>query len=99
MSRGAGYLQRYLFGLLNGKELTFAEIIRIAKPHEVTYMPHLVRSMRRSLRKMIDDQVVIALGRGGPGDPHRYAVHPMLAALMEIERRNSAEQSHTSSPR
>ena len=79
MSRGAGYLQRYLFGLLlNGKELTFAEIIRIAKPHEVTYMPHLVRSMRRSLRKMIDDKVVIALGRGGPGGPHRYAVNPIL---------------------
>lgn len=93
MSRGPGYLQRYLFGLLNGEPITFAEILRIAKPHEVTYMPHIERSLRRSLKKMIDDQVVIALGRGGPGEPHRYAVHPMLAALIKIAPRDSAEQN------
>jgi hypothetical protein len=58
------------------------EILRIAKPHEVTYKPHMERSLRRSLRKMINAQVVVALGRGGPGDPHRYAVHPMLAAML-----------------
>ena len=35
-----------------------------------------VRSLRRALKKMIDDGFV-ALGRGGPGDPHRYGVDPI----------------------
>jgi hypothetical protein len=26
---------------------------------------------------MVRDQVFIALGSGGPGDPHRYFLHPL----------------------
>jgi hypothetical protein len=80
VSRGLGYLQRYLFSMLlnAGKPMTFAEIRRIAKPHENGYDPHLERSIRRTLKKLVDDRTVIPLGRGGPGDPHRYCIHPQF---------------------
>ena len=42
------------------------------------------RSLRRALRGLIGDGkmgAVIALGEGGPADPHRYAYNPIWAAL------------------
>jgi hypothetical protein len=35
MSRGPGYLQRYLFGLIQQKPMTFAEIRKIAQGDDI----------------------------------------------------------------
>jgi hypothetical protein len=80
MSRGFGYLQRYLFQMLRDEVLpmTFAEIVQVAKPHAAGYRSHLERSMRRALRTLAKAGLVIPLGRGGPGDPRRYCAHPMF---------------------
>jgi hypothetical protein len=32
--------------------LTFAQLVAVAKPHEITYRKYLVHSMRRALHKM-----------------------------------------------
>lgn len=62
MSRGPGYLHYYLFQTISAADhpLTFAEIIAIAKPHEEEYRPHMVRSMRRTLAKMVAGNVLCA---------------------------------------
>ena len=84
MSRGPGCLQRYLFNTLRRGDhaMTFTEIIAIAKPHESGYRPHVERSLRRALKRMIDDGVVFTAGRGGPGDPQRYFLHPLLGGAV-----------------
>jgi hypothetical protein len=38
----------------------------------------LERSMRRALKSLVDERIIIALGGGGPGDPHRYCINPTL---------------------
>jgi hypothetical protein len=86
MSRGPGKLQHYLFVTIrhSGTPLTFAEILKLAYPPEEPYWPPLpweIRSLRRALHKMVKDKVVLTVGAGGPGDPYRYCIHPMLVAL------------------
>jgi hypothetical protein len=49
-------------------------------PFEATF----VRSVRRALRKMVDNKAIVALGKGGPRKPHRYSVDLMIA-VMAIE--------------
>jgi hypothetical protein len=34
------------------------------------------------LKRMIDDGVVFTAGRGGPGDPQRYFLHPLLGGAL-----------------
>jgi hypothetical protein len=34
------------------------------------------------LRSLVRDQIIIALGGGGRGDPHRYFLHPHAAVIM-----------------
>lgn len=75
MSRGHGCLQRYLFEVLAHKPMTFAEIRKVAACEGY---PTVERSLRRSLRKMVDDKTVVTTGRGGPGDPSRYEISPLL---------------------
>jgi len=43
--------------------------------------PTFERSLRRALRKMVDDGVVKTVGDGGPRDPARYHVDPLLLAM------------------
>lgn len=88
MSRGPGWIQRALYlTILHGhKPMTFANIRdHIAKardyPPGVTMLPDFQRSVRRALKRMVDDQAIIALGKGGPADPHRYCPNPMLVAM------------------
>jgi hypothetical protein len=75
MSRGPGYLQRYLFGLIQQKPMTFAEIRKIAQGDDITMSvakPSGERSLRRALLKMVRDGAVITEGRGYAGNPYRY---------------------------
>jgi DNA-binding PadR family transcriptional regulator len=74
MSRGPGYLQRYLFGLIQQKPMTFAEIRKIAQDDVTSFVtrPSMERSLRRALLKMVRDGAVITEGRGDVGNPYRY---------------------------
>jgi hypothetical protein len=76
--------------LLNSdRALTFAEICLLGRFVEgdtfQAFMPALrpgqVRSLRRALQKMVADDAVLALGQGGPAEPHRYSLNPMVFAL------------------
>ena len=88
MSRGPGTLQRYLFLTLrqSDKPLTFAEILKMAyppEPHEYQPVSWEIRSLRRALYKMVKDNAVLTIGTGGPADPHRYCIHPIIEALIK----------------
>jgi hypothetical protein len=83
MSRGLGTLQRYLFQAMrhSGKPLTFAEIVETAYPPEPDeYLPVSweIRSLRRALYTMVEDNGIIRTGEGGPADPYRYCINPMI---------------------
>jgi hypothetical protein len=88
MSRGPGAMQRYLVYLIrvHGKPVTFAELRAIIlkagnAPAGAVLRPPVERSLRRALRSLVRDQIIIAFGGGGPGDPHRYFLHPSFAAI------------------
>jgi hypothetical protein len=91
MSRGPGQLQKYLFLTIHrsGKPLTFGEIVKLAYPLDAPNRPPQawkIRSLRRALHKMVKDNIVLASGVGGPGDPHRYSINPMVLTLAESDR-------------
>jgi hypothetical protein len=66
----AGSLRKYR------KPVLFSDICTAEDP------PAFVRSVRRALQSLIRKEVVIALGKGGRADPHRYCLHPVVAANM-----------------
>jgi hypothetical protein len=35
------------------------------------------RSCRRALKRLVDGNIILALGGGGPGAPHRYWLNPL----------------------
>jgi hypothetical protein len=89
MSRGPGAMQRYLVYLIrvHGKPVTFAELRAIIlkagnAPAGAVLRPPVERSLRRALRSLVRDQIIITLGGGGRGDPHRYFLHPQAAAFI-----------------
>lgn len=86
MSRGPGYMQQYLFKTImaHGRPITFAELRRIAIDGNGFLTFSEERSLRRALHTMVRDGAIIALGKGGRADPHRYAVNPMVAAMAGI---------------
>jgi hypothetical protein len=85
MSRGPGKLQRLLFQIISdsSEPKTFSEL----RGGDVD--PAFERSCRRALRSMVDSGAILALGKGGPGNPHRYRVNPMLPILAEALRDES----------
>src|SRR5262249_13495163 len=90
MSRGLGLIQRWLFNLLhsNEKPMTFAEILARAYPagsYERDMAKIIggskvgrVRSLRRTLLKMVRDDALVTLGSGRRGDPHRYEINGFI---------------------
>jgi hypothetical protein len=40
-----------------------------------------VRSLRRAMKSLVDDHSLIAIGEGGPADPKRYWLNPMMIAM------------------
>jgi hypothetical protein len=97
MSHGPGITQRFLWQTvcIHGKPMTFAEIRSVAAyaailPGVVRLAPSVERSLRRALQTMVRDEVLLALGSGGRGDPHRYFPNPLLAAAAGDEARFEA---------
>lgn len=87
MSRGLGRLQRIILAKLedSAKLMTFEQIMGPLPDHGCGFHPYLIRSVRRALRKLIDDEYVLAAGVGGPRSPHRYFIHPIRLAYSEID--------------
>ena len=80
MSRGPGKLQRVLFQIIrdSSEPKTFAQL----RGGDVD--PVYERSCRRALKHMVDDNIILTLGKGGPADPHRYYVNPLLSIAAEV---------------
>jgi len=86
-------VQRYLFRLVrdSNKPMTFANILARAFPegsYEADMVKALgpgnvarVRSLRRAMKSLVDDNMLIAIGDGGPADPKRYWANPMMIAM------------------
>jgi hypothetical protein len=110
MSRGPGYVQRYIFGLLmqNKKPMTFAEILARAYPpgsFEGDMAKEFgganvggVRSLRRALHKGIKDGALVAFGKGGRADPHRYYIDEIALAMMAKDEAEYEEMTRWSQP-
>src|SRR5262249_9169463 len=74
-----------------GKPTTFADICAIVD-EEVTRAPGTIvcvpseGSLRRALDEMVEDNPqarLLAMGGGGPGDPVRYFLHPVMLGGIE----------------
>ena len=70
-------MQRYLFELLyeNEKPMTFAAIRRAASGEDLVFRFAVERSLRRNLKRMVDNEVVVANG-------DCYCIHPRILAIM-----------------
>jgi hypothetical protein len=80
MSRGLGKSsQRAIWEIImhRGKPVTFAEMCAGAN-----LGASLESSFRRALHKMVKDGGLIAIGNGGPSDPFRYFIHPLIISMM-----------------
>jgi hypothetical protein len=86
-------MQRFLLATIGQADapMTFADIFAVAFP-EGSYEADLakvlggsnmpkVRSLRRALKKLCDDGAILSLGKGGRGDPYRYCLDPIIAAI------------------
>jgi hypothetical protein len=105
MSRGLGELPREIKDALtflwNHKQTTqFANIravvlIRHGGEGGDTMESTYERSMRRALKGLLDGgDVVIFDGKGGPGDPHRYANVEDFASLYVRKGRKVRDATH-----
>jgi hypothetical protein len=86
-------MRQYLLGVIgqSDKPMTFAEIAARAFPEgsfeaDMTKLLGAsnvarVRSLRRALHKLCDRNVLLAVGQGGRGDPHRYCFDPLFVAI------------------
>jgi len=71
-------MQRYLFELLyeSKKPMTFAAVRRAAAAGEdLVFRLTVERSLRRALKRMVDNEVVDANG-------DTYCIHPKILAIM-----------------
>jgi hypothetical protein len=70
-------MQRYLFELLyeNEKPMTFAAIRRAAAGEDFAFRLTVERSLRRALKRMVDNEVIDANG-------DRYCIHPRILVTM-----------------
>jgi hypothetical protein len=90
MSRGLGKMQKGLMAMIrqHGKPMTFEDMranIRQgigAKPDDAKLRVSFERSMRRALHRLTSDHLLLAMGDGGPGDPLRYFIHPLMIGMM-----------------
>jgi hypothetical protein len=82
MSHGFGKWQRALLTIIqrHGEPMTFAEM---RGPDDERLPAAVERAARRALRRLTEDNVLITIGHGGPGDPLRYDVHPLFRDMEE----------------
>jgi hypothetical protein len=72
---------------LHGKPITFADIrshVNEGRGVEPGAKLRLAfeRSMRRALHQLVSKFLLVAIGDGGPGDPLRYFIHPLVIGAM-----------------
>jgi hypothetical protein len=90
MSRGLGRIQNGVMLTIqcHGKPMTFADIRAYvrrdlgAQPNE-KLRASFERSLRRAIQRLVRDWHLIAIGDGGPRDPCRYFLHPMLIGMLD----------------
>jgi len=72
-----GSMQRYLFELLyeSDKPMTLAAIRRAAAGEDFVFRFTVERSLRHALKRMVDNEVVVANG-------DRFCIHPRILAIM-----------------
>src|SRR5262249_17469884 len=76
VSRGHGHMQQAMISMLSrSMPVTFSGL---CKRVNFKQRPALEGSARRALQSRVDDRTVMALGGGGPSDPHRYCINPAL---------------------
>ena len=97
MSRGFGRLQRELFATIrrHAKPMAFDEmraalLQNAGEEPDAGLNPSFERSVRRALRRLIRDGVLVALGGGGRADPFRYfmsmtSIATVIASTSEEE--------------
>ena len=70
-------MERYLFELLyeSEKPMTFAAIRRAAAREDFVFRFTVERSLRHALKRMVDNEVVVANG-------DRYCIHPRILAIV-----------------
>ena len=70
-------MRRFLFELLyeSEKPMTFAAIRRAAAGEDFVFRLTVERSLRRALKRMVDNEVIDANG-------DRYCIHPRIVATM-----------------
>jgi hypothetical protein len=89
MSRGLGKLQIALMASIrrHRKPMTFADI-RAQIITDLDLKPNtklrasFERSLRRALHKLSKKDMLLAIGDGGPSDPFRYFIHPLMIGMM-----------------
>ena len=88
MSRGLGRLQNALVVTirLRREPMTFADIRTFILQERGEVGSKLCvsfeRSLRRALHSLVRDKLLMIIGRGGPGDPSRYFLHPLLIGMI-----------------
>ena len=70
-------MQRFLFELIyeSEKPMTFAAIRRAAAGEDFVFRFTVERSLRHALKRMVDNEVVVANIDG-------YCIHPRILAIM-----------------
>jgi hypothetical protein len=89
MSRGLGKMQSSLLTTIriHGRPMTFEAIRATVRqgadlPADAKLRPSFERSLRRATHSLTQSFHLIAIGDGGPGDPHRYFIHPLMIGMM-----------------
>jgi hypothetical protein len=89
MSHGFGKLQRTLLTIIrrHGKPMTFADmradiVKAVGGDPRARLRSSVERSMRRTLHGLASRDALIAMGDGGPGEPLRYFIHPLMIGMM-----------------
>ncbi len=98
MSRGFGQMPRKLLAAIerHGKPMTFWEMRAALLPQndglepDVRLLRSFDRSASRALHRLVSQNVLIVIGRGGRAGPFRYFLHPMvIAELSDTEVRDA----------
>lgn len=96
MSRGLGWMQKYLVRMIrqNRKPMTFEDIRAFAlkgAPVDTIVRVSAARSMRRALHSLARDKFLMVIGEGGPSDPFRYVTHPLFVGAI---RATNPDEGH-----
>jgi hypothetical protein len=107
MSRGLGRWQNAFLSTIRvyRRPLTFEDFLVILRQGQgvkpgVKPKRSFARSLRRALQTLVRNQLLITIGKGGPGDPFRYFLHPMLVGMTDdADLRRTLEEAYALPPK